>query len=144
MDESLNLILNVKVIAVVGLSKDESKPSNHVAKYLIEIGKEIIPINPKYDSIFSIKCYPSLLSLPREIAERVEMINVFRKSEDVLEVAKETIELKKKNNNGKPYLFWMQLGIRNEDAKKLLEKEGFIVIQDKCAKIEHQRLTALK
>ncbi len=141
-EETLKRILSAKVIAVVGLSKDESKPSHDVAKYLLAHGKIIIPVNPTADEILGQKCYSSLLAIPGQLAKQIEIVDVFRKSEDIPQVAQDAIALRKRNANGKPEIFWMQLGIVNESAAKPLSAAGFKVVMDHCAKIEHARLSA--
>lgn len=138
-----NSILWADVIAIVGLSKDESKPSNEVARYLISKGKKIIPVNPTAEEILGQKCYPSLLAIQEELAKTIVIVDVFRRSEDVLQVAKDAIELRRRNENNNPSVFWMQLGIINESAAKELRKAGFQVVMNKCVKMEHQRLTSI-
>lgn len=135
-------IMTAKTLAVVGLSRDETKPSSVVAKYLLAHGKEIIPVNPTADEILGLRCHSSLLAIPASLAKQIEIIDVFRKSEDIPQIAKDAIELRRRNANGKPEIFWMQLGIRNEDAARELEKSGFRVVMDRCVKIEHQKLSS--
>lgn len=132
-------ILSAKVIAMVGLSRDPTKPSNSVANYLIAHGKTIIPVNPTAEEILGQKCYSSLLEIPNEIAKQIEIIDVFRKSHDVPEIAKDAIELRKRNANGLPEIFWMQLGIVNEEAARELKEAGFKVVMNSCVKIEHEK-----
>src|SRR5918996_4845981 len=94
-----------RVIAVVGLSADWYRPSYFAAKYLQEHGYRVIPVNPKYESILGEKCYKSL----RDIAEPVDIVDVFRKTEDVPPIADEAIAISAK-------VLWQQLGVRNEAA----------------------------
>ncbi len=129
-------VFYAQVITVVGLSKDESKPSNEVARYLLSKGKKIIPVNPTAEEILGLKCYPSLLAIPPEISKDIDMVDVFRRSGDVPQIAKDAIALRERNGNFRPGVFWMQLGIVNGQAAQELKKAGFKVVMDRCAKIE--------
>jgi uncharacterized protein len=118
-----------RVIAVVGLSADWYRPSFFAAKYMQEHGYRVIPANPKYASILGEKCYRSL----REIPERVDIVDVFRKSEDVMPIAEDAIAIKAK-------VLWQQLGVRNEGAAAKARAAGLETVLDRCVKIEHGRL----
>jgi len=118
-----------KNIAVVGISKNPEKASYRVAEYLKQVGYKVIPVNPNYNEVLSEKCYPDLSSVDVPI----DIVDVFRKSEDVLPIAKEAALLGIK-------CFWMQLGIKNEEARKLLEDKGITVIEDTCIKIFHSQM----
>ncbi|MCX7769487.1 MAG: CoA-binding protein [Proteobacteria bacterium] len=131
MNSLQDILKNAKTIAIVGCSDDPSKPSYQVAKYLKSVGYKIIPVNPKYDSILDEKCYPSLLS----ITENIDIVDVFRKSEDILPIAEEAVKLGIK-------CFWMQLGIKNKEAKELLENNNITVVEDTCIKIFHSSMGA--
>jgi hypothetical protein len=126
-----NLLRDAHTIAVVGMKETPYLASYYVPKYLIEQGYEIIPINPKLSQIASVKCYPSLRNLP----VTVDIVEVFRRSEDVLIHAEEALELK-------PKAFWMQSGIINEEAAKLLAQAGILVVMDRCMYIDHKELIA--
>lgn len=129
-DKDLKRIYDFKNIAVVGMSPTEGKPSNYVPKYLIKKGYNIIPVNPNYDSIIGIKSYPNVSSIPLP----VDIVDVFRRPEDVMSVAKDAI-LKKGFK-----VFWMQLGIYNKEAQELMEYNGIEVIFNRCILEEHRRL----
>lgn len=128
-EEIRKLLKEVKVIAVVGLSPKEDRPSNSVARYLKSKGYRIVPVNPGHDEILGEKCYKSLSEIPFQ----VDIVDIFRRSEEVLPVVQEAIKLK-------PKCIWLQLGIVNDDAKKLSEENGIFFVQDKCLKIEYSRL----
>ena len=135
----INKILkNYRTVAVVGLSSDPSKASYEVAQFLKNRGWRIIPVNPFAQEILGEKAYKSLLDLPEDLQETVEVVDVFRPSQDVLPIVDQAIQLKEKN--GKPYVIWMQLGIINEEAAAKARKAGLTVIMDKCMKIERERL----
>ena len=117
------------VIAVVGLSADWYRPSYFAAKYMQEHGYRVIPVNPKYDSILGEKCYRSL----RDIPEKVEIVDIFRKTADVMPIADDAIAIRAK-------VLWQQLGVRNESAAAKARAAGLEAVVDHCVKIEHGRL----
>ena len=116
-------------IAVVGLSADPARPSHEVAAYLQQQGYEIVPVNPAGGTILGAKVYPDLTAVPGDL----DVVDVFRRSEAVLPIAEEAVR------RGRIKAFWMQLGIRNEQAAQLLREHGIAVVQDRCMKVEHQR-----
>jgi len=118
-----------KVIAVVGLSADWFRPSYFAAKYMQEHGYRVIPVNPKYPEILGQKCYPSL----RDIHQPVDMVDVFRKTADVMPIADDAIAIGAK-------VLWQQLGVRNEEAAAKARAAGLEAVMDRCVKIEHGRL----
>jgi predicted CoA-binding protein len=137
--EQIKIILSKgKTIAVVGLSRDKKKQSHRVSKYMQMHGYRIIPINPFADEVLGEKSFKSLLELPEELQKEVDIVDVFRKAEDVLPVARQAVKLKKKH--GSPHVLWMQLEIVNEQAAKAARKAGMIVVMDKCLMLEHKRL----
>jgi predicted CoA-binding protein len=116
-------------IAIVGLSADWYRPSYFAAKYMQEHGFRIIPVNPKYTEILGEKCYPDLKSIP----EKVDMVDVFRKSADCPPIAKEAVAIGAK-------VLWLQLGVENDEAKAIAESGGVEFVQNRCVKIEYARL----
>ena len=127
---SLRRILGeCRVIAVVGLSADWFRPSYFAAKYMMEHGYRVIPVNPKYKAILGQPCYPSLADIP----EKVDMVDVFRKSPDVMPVAEAAIAIGAR-------VLWQQLGVRNEAAAEKARAAGLETVMDRCVKIEHGRL----
>jgi predicted CoA-binding protein len=116
-------------LAIVGLSANWYRPSFFAAKYLQEHGYRIIPVNPAYEEVLGEKCYPSLKDIP----EKVDMVDCFRKSEDIEPLAEQAIEIGAK-------VLWMQLGVTNEKAAKMARDAGLEVVEDRCVKIEHGRL----
>lgn len=119
------------IIAVVGLSADWFRPSYFAAKYMQEHGYRVIPVNPRYagKSILGERCYASL----REIPEKVDIADVFRKTEDVMPIAEDAIAIRAK-------VLWQQLGVRNEAAAAKARGAGMEAVMDHCVKIEHGRL----
>ena len=127
-----------KNIAVVGLSRDTEKDSFRVAAYLKKHGFRIVPINPFAAEILGEKSYRSLLDLPVEIQREIDIVDIFRRSEDVLSIVEQAVALKARY--GKPDVVWMQLGITNERAAEAAERAGLTVIMNKCVMIEHAHL----
>ena len=125
-------------MAIVGLSANPSKASYTVAKFLQSKGWQIIPVNPSVTEVLGEKSYGSLLDLPESLQKKVEVVDIFRRSEDVPPIVDQTIRLMEKN--GKPYVIWMQLEIVNEEAADRARKAGLTVIMNKCMKIETERL----
>ena len=130
-DSQIKEIFQLKNIAVVGLSKNEEKPSHYVPKYLIEHGYNVIPVNPTITEVLGRKCYPNVTA----INERIDVIDVFRKSEDIPAVIEDI--LKKKDGIK---VLWMQLGIHNEDAERKANENGIDVVYNRCMMVEHERL----
>ena len=127
--EMEDLLKTARVIAIVGLSPDEGKASNSVARYLKEKGYRIIPVNPGQAEILGEKAYKSLLDIP----EKVDIVDIFMRAEKVMPVVEEALKLK-------PRAIWLQLGIRNDDASRLVEQTDVAYVEDKCLKQEHSRL----
>ncbi|MFA9421729.1 MAG: CoA-binding protein [Gammaproteobacteria bacterium] len=127
---TLRRILNTyKRVAMVGLSADWWRPSFFAAKYLLEHGFEVIPVNPKYEEILGQKCYPDLQSIPTP----VDVVDLFQKAERVPLFVDAAIEIGAK-------VVWMQLGIVNEEAAQKARDAGLEVVMDRCMKIEYARI----
>lgn len=118
-----------KTVAMVGLSANWYRPSFFAAKYLQEHGYRVIPVNPAYEEVLGEKCYPGL----KEIPEKIDIVDCFRKSEAIAPIAKEAIEIGAQ-------VLWMQLGVMNEEVASMARAAGLEVVQDRCMKIEHGRL----
>jgi predicted CoA-binding protein len=139
-DDSIAKILGMKMVAVVGLSKDPSRPSYDVAAYLKAHGYRIVPVNPTIDEVFGEKSYKSLVDLPDQLKREIDIVDIFRRAEDVLPIVDQAIQLHKES--GHPKVVWMQLGIVNEEAARKAKEAGLDVLMDHCMKIEHTRLAA--
>jgi predicted CoA-binding protein len=123
------LLRTSRVIAMVGLSADEDKPSNAVARYLMGKGYKVIPVNPGQETILGQKSYKSLA----DIDEKVDIVDIFMKAEKVLPFVRDAIGLR-------PSAIWLQLGIVTEEAKGLADADKIMFVMDKCVKQEHARL----
>jgi uncharacterized protein len=118
-----------RTVAIVGLSADWFRPSHFVAKYLQQHGWRIVPVNPRYESILGERSYARL----EDISHPVDMVDVFRKTEDVLAVAKSAVAIGAK-------CLWQQIGVVNREADALARAAGLDSVMDRCVKIEHARL----
>ncbi len=128
-DEQIKQILNMKKVVVVGMSKNTGKAAHYVPKYLSEHGYDIIPVNPATEEILKKKCYSNL----NEIENEIDVVDVFRPSDQVLSVIHDAIKLK-------PKVIWLQEGIHNPEAEELAKKAGIDVVFNRCMLAEHQRL----
>ncbi|MBO3833331.1 MAG: CoA-binding protein [Candidatus Brockarchaeota archaeon] len=137
VDEKIKSALECKTIVIVGISREPNKDSHKVAKYLKANGYRIVPINPFADEVLGEKCYKNLLEIPEEVQKIIEVVDIFRPSQEVLPIVEQAIRLKQKH--GKPLFIWMQLGVVNVQAAELAEKTGLKVIMDRCMMIEHKR-----
>ena len=121
-------ILKLKNIAVVGMSKNEEKPAHFVSKYLIDRGYNVIPVNPTVNEILGRKSYPTVSEIP----EDVDVVDVFRRSEDVPAVVNDAITKKGLK------VIWMQSGIYNEEAERKAIENGIDVVFNRCMMVEHR------
>jgi len=124
-----NILTTNNVIAVVGLSANESRPSFFAAKYLQDHGYRVIPVNPRYEEILGERCYPDLESIP----EPVDMVDLFQRADRVMPFVQSAINIKAR-------VVWMQLGVVNAAAAELAANAGLEVVMDRCVKIEYARL----
>ena len=118
-----------RTLAVVGLSANWYRPSYFAAKYMQEHGYRVIPVNPGCDEILGEKCYGSL----KEIPERVDLVDCFRRSSEIPAIAADAIAIGAK-------VLWMQLGVESAEARARAEAAGLEVVENRCVKIEHARL----
>ena len=130
MQNTKEILEKYKKIALVGASKDLTKTSSVVMKYLQEYGFKVYPVNPsmKGEKILGEKVFGSIT----EIDSPVEIIDVFRPSDEVIEIAKEAVKINAK-------VLWLQLNIKNEQAKKIVEENNILYIENKCTKIEFEK-----
>lgn len=133
------ILTRYKTVAVVGVSRDPSKESHKVAEYLKNHGFHVIPVNPFIDEVLGEKAYKSLLKVPDGVQETIEVVDIFRPSEDVPPIVEQAIQLKKRH--GKPYVVWMQVGIINAQAAEMAREAGLTVIMDHCMMREYNRLS---
>ena len=128
-DDQIQKILEMKNVVVVGMSRHSEKAAHFVPKYLHENGFNITPVNPTADEILGKKCFKEIIHIPHDI----DIVDVFRPSEQVLSIIKDSI---KKN----PKVIWLQEGIHNEEAEQLTRDSGIDVVFNRCMLAEHRRL----
>jgi len=130
--ERLRILTRSKTIAMVGLSRDPMRPSHFAAIYMLAEGYEVIPVNPRYagETILGQHVHASLNDIPPD--RMVDIVDVFRKPEDVPPVAEQAIAIGAK-------VLWMQLGVVHHEAARAAREAGLEVVMDRCVKIEHAR-----
>lgn len=126
--ERLNIIRNARSVALVGVSANPIRSSNFVAAYLVRTPMRSYPVNPAYDEVLGVECYPSLADLP----EVPDIVDIFRRPDAIPGVVDEAIQVGAK-------VVWFQLGLRHEEAAQHAIDAGLEVVQDRCLKIEHAR-----
>ena len=131
MSEIKEILSKYKTIAMIGVSKDPAKPSTIVMKYMQKYGFKVIPVNPraKGEKILGEEVYEKIT----DIKEPVEIVDVFRPSKEAYAIAEDTVKIGAK-------VLWLQLGIRDENAKKLMKKNNIVYVENKCTKMEYQKL----
>jgi len=131
--ETLRRILrDSRRIAMVGVSTDATRPSHAVAKYLLEHGYEVVPVNPRYAQVLGRTCYPTLAAA-QAAGGPIDMVDCFRRAAEIGPLAEEAIAIGAR-------CLWMQLGVINPQAAAKARAAGVEVVMDRCVKIEHARL----
>ena len=130
MSEIKEILSKYKTIAMIGVSKDPTKTSTIVMKYMQKYGYKVIPVNPsaKGEKILGENVYEKIT----DIKEPVDIVDVFRPSKEVFPIAEDAVKIGAK-------VLWLQLGIRDENAKKLMEKNNIDYVENKCTKMEYQK-----
>lgn len=128
-DEQIRKFYSLKNIAVVGMSKNPEKAAYYVPKYLADNGYNIMPVNPTADEIMGKKCFHEI----NEVNESIDVVDIFRPSDQVMPVVEEAIKKK-------PKVIWLQEGIHNKEAEDLARKAGIEVVFNRCMLAEHERL----
>ena len=130
MSQIKDILSRYKTIAMVGVSNDQTKPSTIVMKYMQKYGYKVYPVNPsaKGQKILGEEVYAKIT----DIKENVDIVDVFRPSKEVLAIAEDTVKIDAK-------VLWLQLGIRDENAKILVEKNNIEYVENKCTKMEYQK-----
>ena len=130
MSEIKDILSKYKTIAMIGVSNDPTKASTIVMKYMQKYGFKVYPVNPKAkgQKILGEEVFEKIT----DIKDPVDIVDVFRPSKEVLDIAKDTIDIGAK-------VLWLQLGIKSEEAKKIVEKNKIEYVEDKCTKMEYQK-----
>jgi predicted CoA-binding protein len=127
--QEATILNDYRIIAMVGLSPDPNRPSHRVAKYLINQGYKVIPVNPDAQERLGIRSYSNMSFIP----ETIEIVDIFRRSEEVMPIVDEAIKVGAK-------AVWMQEGVINEEAASKAQDAGLLVVMDRCMLKEHKRL----
>lgn len=128
-DDELREILGLRNVAVVGCSSSPGKDAHNIPKYLLDHGYNVIPVNPYAEEVFGREAYDSL----RDVEEEIDIVDVFRPSEELEGIVDEVLGVE-------PRVLWTQLGIRDRKATERAEDAGIRVVEDRCMKVEHERL----
>lgn len=136
LSKSRRILSATRIIAVVGLSPKSERPSNQVARYLLGRGYRVIPVNPGQQMILGLPCYPDLYSAARALAVRIDLVDIFRRSDQVLPVVAAAIAV----GAG---AVWMQEGVVNQEAARLAEAAGLEVVMDQCIETVDEKLFGL-
>lgn len=131
LNEIQSLLQTARTIAIVGLSPKEVRPSNMVARYLIQSGYTVIPVNPGHNTILGLQCHPSL----RDVPDKIDIVDIFRRTEEVPAIVKQAIQINAK-------AIWMQQGIIHYEAADTALKNNIKVVMDRCIKVDHFNLMA--
>ncbi|EMA35715.1 CoA-binding protein [Halococcus hamelinensis] len=129
-DDELAAILDLDTVAVVGCSSTPGKDAHEIPRYLLDHGYDVVPVNPTADEVFDRRAYDSLADVEAEI----DIVNVFRPSDEVSGIVDDALDRDDAD------VIWTQLGIRDPEATQRAEDAGRQVVEDKCMKVEHQRL----
>ena len=124
-----DILARARTIAVVGLSADWFRPSYFAAKYMLEHGYRVIPVNPKYSEILGERCFPSL----EAVDQPIDIVDVFRRAQDLPPIASEAVRVGAR-------VLWQQLGVANDQADRIAREAGLASVFDRCVKIEHARI----
>ncbi len=127
------ILSSFRVWAVVGCSSNPSRPSHGVSRYLMRVGYEVVPINPREQEVHGLTAYPDLHSLPDELRSRIEVVDIFRRSDLVLPHVEEAIDIGAK-------AIWMQLNVWNQEAAELAAHAGLLVVMNRCPAIDHPQM----
>lgn len=130
--QDIREILKMRTIAVVGCSPKSERPSHYVAEYLKGAGYKIIPVNPGHEEILGVKCYPNLLEIP----EPVDVVDIFRRSEQVYPIVADAIKIKAK-------AVWMQDGVQHDGAAQKAREAGLLVVENDCLMRQHNRMSRM-
>lgn len=138
MEASAEQILkSIKTVAIIGCSANKYRTSYHIANYLKENGVHIIPINPNYDEVLGMKCYPSIDKIPGD--RTVDVVDIFRDSEHTADMVRDVIAWSE--DTGQKPLIWTQLSVSSDEAKSLAAESGFSYVENECIMVQHDRVT---
>ena len=135
MTNLTEILTRSKTIAIVGCSGNPSRTSYAISRYLIEVGYTVIPVNPKYQEIHGLKCYPDIQSIPESAA--IDIVNIFRRPADTFDMVSDVLD--RIRMTGEQPVIWTQLGVSSTEAEKLTKEAGLIYVKNRCIMVEHSR-----
>lgn len=127
------ILRSFHIWAVVGASSDPARPSSDVVRYLLDAGYDVVPVNPNEDVVHDRRAFPDLRTASSAMPGRIEVVDLFRRSDAVLGHVEEAIEIGAR-------AVWMQLGVWSQEAAELATHAGLLVVMNRCPKIDHPRL----
>ncbi len=130
------LLSEPRIVAVVGLSPNQARTSNSIARYLIENNFIVIPINPNCEEVLGQRCYPDLGSVPSDV--KIEIVNIFRRPRFTAGVVQEAAQRKKATEQSP--VIWTQIGVSSSEAAQLATENGLEYVANRCILVEHQRI----
>jgi uncharacterized protein len=133
---SVEVLKKYRTIAVVGASKNPEKEVHSVPRYLKDQGYLIVPVNPSATEIWGETVHRSLADIPEDVGRSIDVVEVFRPSEELPDVALQVAEMKKRC--GRPFVFWAQQGLESDEAKEILERNGIQYVMDACMRTVHR------
>ena len=133
------ILESARTIAVIGCSDNPSRTSYAISRYLIEVGYEVIPVNPNCTEVHGLTCYPDINSIPDDV--RIDMINIFRRPAHTAEMVRNALE--RIERTGEKPIIWTQIGVSSSEAEKLAIDAGLTYIKNRCILVEHSHLTAV-
>lgn len=133
------ILEETKTIAVVGCSNQPWRPSFRISKYLLDVGYEMIPVNPEHETVHGLRCYPDLQSIPADV--RLDIVNIFRRPQFTADMVRMTIAYAEATGT-KPVI-WTQLGVSSTEARRMAEDAGLPYVHNRCILVEHNRLIAM-
>lgn len=130
------LLGDIHTVVIIGCSANKYRTSHHIANYLKENGIRIIPVNPNYEEVLSVECYPKMTDVPSD--RKIDVIDIFRDSQYTSEMVQDIVSWSKKS--GQKPVIWTQLGVSSDDAKALAEENDFAYVENECIMVQHGRV----
>ena len=132
------ILSSARTIAVVGCSINPARTSNSIARYLIGAGYTIIPVNPNYNEILGLTCYPNVQAIPQDL--QIDIVNIYRRPAHTAEMVRDVLARIKRTHE-KPVI-WTQIGVSSNEAQQLSKEAGLVYIKNRCILVEHSRVAA--
>ena len=131
-----DILEDLRTVAIIGCSANKFRTSYHIANYLKENGIRIFPINPNYEEVLGVRCYPNLDKIPNDIT--IDVVDIFRNSDYTAAMVRNIISWSEKT--GQKPVIWTQLDVSTDEAKSLAEEAGFRYVENECLMVQHEKL----